>query len=619
MDDSWRVETDDELHEAGLARVGLLRRFASPHAEQEYATWKAELLRLRLFLLLLVSFLAYSVGAAAAIFNEHSYKAAILRKYPSQQALLLGSTIAARVFTLGCLLVVGGSMVGWCRPTQYLLSGKRYPGFVMISFLVPLFIEVIPVLATSTQSTIDSLAPPLNATDNLSTSVITSLTCYNFNDGDASVVAVDAAHAVRGAYWNALLTDLYFSFGGGMSGLSLVPRLMLGLVATPMLHAYLEVFWRATDASRGPFRWSGTEWHQLDPTESLIPLYFRLFPFIAMLVIGGMQERALREEFRYRRLLKYAKDARIEQLVREKERLDWDRKLRLATSPPAIHTDGTLPRPPPKTEALSTPCAPVAEAAADTAHLTHASGDAVLPATLAASIRPAPANEPSGNIQLSPPLERAQPRCACAAESDAGTSAVSSAAGELGTIWGVSASARTASLGGAHTAGPAAAATTAAVASTFASASASAPASTSASGCASASASAAPAASASAAHANANAVAGSSAQLVSHAAELNAEALDAISEISPAYPHSRASPLSVATTADTDGSIDRLVSRPREAALWRTLRDVGLVTHRSGRSLSSTNLSQSRRMQEAPPGVHANAYADADARDPACS
>ena len=40
-----------------------------------------------------------------------------------------------------------------------------------------------------------------------------------------------------------------------------------------------------------------------------------------------MQERAHRDEFRYLQLLQYAKNARIEQLQREKDRLRWDWRL----------------------------------------------------------------------------------------------------------------------------------------------------------------------------------------------------------------------------------------------------------------------------------------------------
>lgn len=59
----------------------------------------------------------------------------------------------------------------------------------------------------------------------------------------------------------------------------------------------------------------------------LVPFYFRAFPLFGLVCFGLLHDYTRREEFRFRQLLQQAKNERIEQLQVEKERLAWDQRL----------------------------------------------------------------------------------------------------------------------------------------------------------------------------------------------------------------------------------------------------------------------------------------------------
>ena len=82
----------------------------------------------------------------------------------------------------------------------------------------------------------------------------------------------------------------------------------------PMGHFHLEIMWSLTAVLRPK------ETKTIGTANWLVPPAMRAVPMVATCLVSLMQERAQREEFRFKHLLQRAQELRVEQLQREKAR-----------------------------------------------------------------------------------------------------------------------------------------------------------------------------------------------------------------------------------------------------------------------------------------------------------
>ena len=297
-----------------LHRSRLTGHYLAPGMEDAYREWHAVLLRPRLIVIFGCVGAGFSVASLLVLQTQHSYKALIVEAHPEAELSIIVSTVLARLSPFVSVLLL---LLPW---TRCMLTGRTYQYWVLVNMICPVLIDVGALIVITAGDETQVLLP--SAQEAISSALVNRSAC------SALTMTTDPVHAVRSAYWHAINADFLLAIAGGLSGLRPLHSFVLGLMIAPILHLQLQGLWRFTEMQRGPLEWKGTEWVPVYELGQVVPIYFRLLPVITMVFISGMQERAHREEFRYRQLLQAAKNTRIEQLEREKDRLAWDRKLR---------------------------------------------------------------------------------------------------------------------------------------------------------------------------------------------------------------------------------------------------------------------------------------------------
>jgi len=296
-----------------LRRSWFTGHFLAPGMEESYRLWQAEMMRPRAKVAFAVGG-AMLVGAAAlSLQNKHSYKSLMMKaaRHDVQSTVLI-TTFISRV----CPFVSAGLMAAPRR----IITGQMFQQFVFLSTVIPILVEVLPLIIISSgdAEVLQTLPSPAL----VGAALVNKSVCITM------LTTEDPLQSVRSAYWHALNSDFVLTFAGGFCGLRTIYCFVLGLILTALFHLQLQGLWDFTEMQRGPLWWEDDRWSRIHPSGTVVPLYFRILPFFTMVLVAAIQECAHREQFRYHQLLHLAKNARIEQLHREKDRLIWDSRLK---------------------------------------------------------------------------------------------------------------------------------------------------------------------------------------------------------------------------------------------------------------------------------------------------
>ena len=277
-----------------LLRHWLTGKFEDRATERAYQSWHLRLWTPRFRVLLLVTNCVYMGGALSSLCDNLSFANQLIIVHPELKFLVVITTLLARVCGLFGLAL---------NHNNRFVQAESYQRHMFMLLIMPSVVEALPSLWLIASW---HWSAQLGLTEEMSAIASASW-------------SRDPVHAARACYWHATLTDFFCTVIGGLSGLTPTACLLLGLVAIALQHTTLVVAWTATSSLRAQSAFlSG---------ETLVPLFFRFVPLLAMFLISLSQEHTQREEFRFKYLLQQLREERVEQLQREKERLDWESKL----------------------------------------------------------------------------------------------------------------------------------------------------------------------------------------------------------------------------------------------------------------------------------------------------
>ena len=310
-----------------LRRSSLTGRFLVTRVEALYLEWHAERIRQRVIAVGVFGALGFLTAALLSMQGQSSYKSMVLSATPENTVAVMASTVGAR-----CIPLLSVSLLLHPRLRSLLFNGRTYQHFIFFAYFMTMLVEIIPLLlitARDTGALLSRLPPPAEA--------IVSATLLSKSNCSALTRSTDPTYAVRSAYWHAINVDFCLFLAGGLTGMRPIFSLVFGVLVITLWHLHLIGMWRFTEHLRGPLQWTEeNDWVPVYALDQLAPIYYRVLPILSMVFIAAIQDRAHRDEFYYRQLLHLAKNARIEQLLREKDRLNWDHRLRGGQPSPRV-------------------------------------------------------------------------------------------------------------------------------------------------------------------------------------------------------------------------------------------------------------------------------------------
>ena len=319
-------EEDDSFTRGRLRPWYRFGKFDKPRLEAAYRVWHHRLWMPRVKVMYLLSSVVYLGGF---MFNflvtKSSLKSLVAEVFPHTSTTLSVTAFIARSIPLLMAVVM------ILPATRKLITPDNFQLVMGLSYVVPIVIEQvypsIPVALNPGQ-----LSDVPDAED-----AAAGFFSYNASTPNLEMWHANPTISVRQTYYHVTLVDFYFVALGALSGLLPEIVLLVGSLASVVNQLQFSNIYGILDTLR-PGGSLELSWRTLRVT-----WLYRFVPLLWSVIISIQLDRGQRMEFYVRVELKRAQDRRIEQLKREKSRLDWDRRLAQNASlspPPVVGLDG---------------------------------------------------------------------------------------------------------------------------------------------------------------------------------------------------------------------------------------------------------------------------------------
>ena len=272
--------------------------FQEHNIESAYRRWHHKMWLPRIRIMFVMGTIVFSGGFVfQQIVRPGSMRTMIMR---IQEASPVAAIIARVIAPIWALIL-------YRPPLRKHVTPDRYQFFVASAFVLAFAFEY----ASAAVGTHPYLAPPPERTP---------LNAKAWVDVDAW--ASDPRIVSRHTFWHAVISDAMLISISALSGLRPHIVLLLAILLTVVSQLQFQVSYVSLDMLR-----VGSNGTATGTAAFRILWVYRALPLLMMVSISYVLERGQRAEFRFRLMLMMQRDLRIEQLTKEKEHLDWDRKM----------------------------------------------------------------------------------------------------------------------------------------------------------------------------------------------------------------------------------------------------------------------------------------------------